>query len=99
MTLDGFLYLQQVFIERGKTETPWRVLRHFGYDNALRIKSEYIDRLCGAHVQCTAEHHYELTDNGLRFLYNMFKQFDRDQVWIVVGRSRLVSYVCPGWRS
>ncbi|CEP03313.1 Mitochondrial Rho GTPase [Plasmodiophora brassicae] len=79
VTLDGFLYLQQVFIERGKTETPWRVLRHFGYDNALRIKSEYIDRLCGAHVQCTAEHHYELTDNGLRFLYNMFKQFDRDQ--------------------
>lgn len=38
----GFMYLQCLFIQRGRNETTWAVLRKFGYDNELQMSKEYI---------------------------------------------------------
>lgn len=37
LTLAGFLFLNALFIERGKVETAWTVLRKFGYNNEVRL--------------------------------------------------------------
>lgn len=36
------MYLQCLFIQRGRNETTWAVLRKFGYDNELQMSKEYI---------------------------------------------------------
>jgi Ras family protein T1 len=39
LTLAGFLYLHALFIEHGRADTVWTVLRRFGYDGRLRLSS------------------------------------------------------------
>ena len=38
----GFLFLNQLFIQRGRCETTWKVLRKFGYSNSLTLRTEYL---------------------------------------------------------
>ncbi len=40
LTLPGFLFLHALFIERGRLETTWAVLRKFGYNNELQLSEE-----------------------------------------------------------
>ncbi len=40
LTLPGFLFLHALFIERGRLETTWAVLRKFGYNSELRLSDE-----------------------------------------------------------
>lgn len=38
----GFLFLHTLFIQRGRHETTWTVLRRFGYDDDLELTQEYL---------------------------------------------------------
>lgn len=38
LTVTGFLFLHALFIERGRIETTWTVLRRFGYGNELTLQ-------------------------------------------------------------
>ena len=38
----GFLFLHTLFIQRGRHETTWTVLRKFGYDDNLQLNQDYI---------------------------------------------------------
>lgn len=38
----GFLFLHTLFIQRGRHETTWTVLRTFGYDDNLQLTKEYL---------------------------------------------------------
>ena len=40
LTLPGFLFLHALFIERGRLETTWAVLRKYGYSNELALSDE-----------------------------------------------------------
>lgn len=42
LTLTGFFYLHALFIEKGRVETTWAVLRKFGYDNDLKLRDDYL---------------------------------------------------------
>lgn len=42
LTLIGFVCLHALFIERGRLETIWTVLRKFGYDNYLKLREELL---------------------------------------------------------
>ncbi|KPP79187.1 mitochondrial Rho GTPase 1-A-like, partial [Scleropages formosus] len=42
LTLKGFLFLHTLFIQRGRHETTWTVLRRFGYDDDLELTQEYL---------------------------------------------------------
>jgi hypothetical protein len=44
-TLPGFLFLNALFIERGRMETTWAVLRQFGYNDQLRISDTILDEM------------------------------------------------------
>ena len=37
LTLTGFLFLHALFIEKGRLETTWTVLRKFGYNNDIKL--------------------------------------------------------------
>ncbi|GCB64297.1 hypothetical protein scyTo_0014751 [Scyliorhinus torazame] len=42
LTLSGFLFLNMLFIQRGRHETTWTVLRKFGYDDTLELTDDYL---------------------------------------------------------
>jgi Ras family protein T1 len=42
LTEVGFLYLHTNFIQRGRLETTWTVLRKFGYAEDLRLTEAFL---------------------------------------------------------
>lgn len=42
LTLAGFLFLNALFIENGRLEMVWRILRKFGYDNDVKLRDDLI---------------------------------------------------------
>ncbi|CAK9828451.1 Mitochondrial Rho GTPase [Anthophora retusa] len=75
VTMKGFMYLQCLFIQRGRNETTWAVLRKFGYDNELQMSKEYIYPPLKVPAGCTSE----LSHKGQEFLTLLFMQHDRDR--------------------
>lgn len=46
LTEAGFLYLHTIFIQRGRLETTWTVLRKFGYAEDLRLTESFLSPKC-----------------------------------------------------
>jgi mitochondrial Rho GTPase 1 len=46
LTEAGFLYLHTIFIQRGRLETTWTVLRKFGYGEDLRLTEAFLYPKC-----------------------------------------------------
>lgn len=42
LTQTGFLYLHALFIERGRIETTWNVLRRFGYNDEIKLRDDHL---------------------------------------------------------
>lgn len=42
LTEAGFLYLHTIFIQRGRLETTWTVMRKFGYAEDLRLTESFL---------------------------------------------------------
>lgn len=40
LTLTGFLFLHALFIEKGRLETTWTVLRKFGYNDDIKLADD-----------------------------------------------------------
>ncbi|XP_070581057.1 mitochondrial Rho GTPase 1-A-like isoform X2 [Ptychodera flava] len=75
LTQIGFLFLHTLFIQRGRHETTWTVLRKFGYDDNLELTAEYLyPRLMLGNGSST-----ELSHLGYQFLTMIFEKYDRDK--------------------
>lgn len=74
MTSAGFLALNKMFIEKGRHETTWGILRRFHYTDSLSLEDKFLcprlDVAPGASV--------ELSPEGYRFLVELFILFDKD---------------------
>uniref|UniRef100_A0A671SXW9 Ras homolog family member T1a n=1 Tax=Sinocyclocheilus anshuiensis TaxID=1608454 RepID=A0A671SXW9_9TELE len=75
LTLKGFLFLHTLFIQRGRHETTWTVLRRFGYDDDLELTQEYLFPLLKIPPDCTTE----LNHNAYLFLQSVFDKHDNDR--------------------
>ncbi|KAK1805173.1 hypothetical protein P4O66_019521 [Electrophorus voltai] len=75
LTLKGFLFLHTLFIQRGRHETTWTVLRRFGYDDDLELTQEYLFPLLKIPPECTTE----LNHNAYLFLQSVFDKHDKDR--------------------
>lgn len=42
ITLRGFFYLHEAFMQRGRQETAWTSLKAFGYDSSLQLAQNYL---------------------------------------------------------
>ncbi|PWA77846.1 mitochondrial Rho GTPase [Artemisia annua] len=75
LTLKGFLYLHAVFIEKGRLETTWTVLREFGYNDELELQKENLPALS----ERAPNQSVELTTAALDFLKGIFSLFDSNK--------------------
>ncbi|XP_071057642.1 mitochondrial Rho GTPase isoform X2 [Onthophagus taurus] len=75
VTLKGFLYLHSLFIQRGKNETTWTVMRKFGYNDHLNMSRDYLSPVLKVPSGSTTE----LSHKGQQFLTHMFERFDKDR--------------------
>ncbi|KAM7272754.1 hypothetical protein ACFE04_027417 [Oxalis oulophora] len=74
LTLTGFLFLHALFIEKGRLETTWTVLRKFGYNNEIKLSSELIP----SSFKRTPDQTVELTNEAIEFLKGIYELFDGD---------------------
>ncbi|KAL6139241.1 hypothetical protein ACLB2K_064518 [Fragaria x ananassa] len=74
LTLTGFLFLHALFIEKGRLETTWTVLRKFGYNNDIRLSEELIPNI----PKRTSDQSVELTNEAIDFLSATFNLYDDD---------------------
>lgn len=75
LTLNGFLFLNTLFIQRGRHETTWTILRRFGYDDALELTEDYLCPQIRVPHDCSTE----LNHFGYQFLQRMFEKHDKDR--------------------
>ncbi|CAH2073803.1 unnamed protein product, partial [Iphiclides podalirius] len=75
ITMKGFIFLHCLFIQRGRNETTWTVLRKFGYDESLELSHSYLYANIKVPVGCTTELSYK----GQQFLTQLFEKYDRDK--------------------
>lgn len=75
VTLRGFIYLHCLFIQRGRNETTWAVLRKFGYNESLELCPEYLR----PNIKVPPGSSTELSHRGQQFLAQIFERSDRDR--------------------
>ncbi|KAI0036512.1 EF hand associated-domain-containing protein [Vararia minispora EC-137] len=75
ITEAGFLYLHTRFIQRGRLETTWTVLRKFGYGEDLRLTEAFLYPKFDVPPDCSVE----LSPLGYKFLTDIFEVYDKDQ--------------------
>ncbi|KAL3654240.1 Mitochondrial Rho GTPase 1 [Castilleja foliolosa] len=74
LTLTGFLFLHALFIEKGRLETTWTVLRKFGYNNEIRLRDDQLP----PPVKRYPDQSVELTNEAVEFLQKIFITYDVD---------------------
>ncbi|ESO89176.1 hypothetical protein LOTGIDRAFT_210168 [Lottia gigantea] len=74
ISLKGFLFLHTLFIQKGRHETTWTVLRKFGYDEHLALAKDFV----APKIQIGNGSTTELSNNGLEFLSTLFEKYDED---------------------
>ncbi|KAD3336603.1 hypothetical protein E3N88_32122 [Mikania micrantha] len=72
LTLTGFLFLHALFIEKGRLETTWTVLRKFGYNDDIELRKENLP----VPSKKAPDQSIELTSEALDFLMGIFSLFD-----------------------
>ncbi len=75
LTMAGFLYLHTLFIQRGRLETTWTVLRTFGYGADLSLEDSFVKPAFPVPPECSVE----LSPNGYQFLTDIFEVHDKDR--------------------
>jgi len=73
LTVSGFLFLHALFMERGRYETTWTVLRKFGYTNELTLSDEILDAVPFDHAP---DQILQLSDKAVEFLKDWFLSLD-----------------------
>ncbi|KAJ1967482.1 ERMES complex Ca(2+)-binding regulatory GTPase gem1 [Dimargaris xerosporica] len=74
LTEAGFLYLHTLFIQRGRLETTWMVLRKFGYGNDLSLRPDFLLPPFDVPSDCCVE----LSAQGYQFFTTLFHAHDKD---------------------
>ncbi|XP_040491552.1 mitochondrial Rho GTPase 2 isoform X5 [Ursus maritimus] len=74
LTLDGFLFLNTLFIQRGRHETTWTILRRFGYGDTLELTPDYLVPPLHVPPGCSTE----LNHLGYQFVQRVFEKHDQD---------------------
>ncbi|XP_047389231.1 mitochondrial Rho GTPase 2 isoform X6 [Sciurus carolinensis] len=74
LTLDGFLFLNTLFIQRGRHETTWTILRRFGYSDSLELTADYLCPKLHVPPGCSTE----LNHRGYQFVQQVFEKHDQD---------------------
>ncbi|XP_065199463.1 mitochondrial Rho GTPase isoform X2 [Planococcus citri] len=92
ITLAGFLFLHNLFMQRGRSQTTWAVLRRFGYQENLDISKEYLYPKLTVPNGCSVE----LSHKGYQFLSSLFERYDKDKDGALCPKEvEAIFSVCP----
>ncbi|OLY83475.1 Mitochondrial Rho GTPase 1 [Smittium mucronatum] len=75
LNLNGFLQLHKLFIQQGRAETTWSVLRKYGYGHDLSLSEDIIY----PEIEVDPSRCVELSADGFEFITELFRRFDRDK--------------------
>ncbi|KAL1933375.1 hypothetical protein VTP01DRAFT_7465 [Rhizomucor pusillus] len=75
LTEVGFAFLHSLFIQRGRLETTWTVLRKFGYGDDLSLREDFLLPPFEVPQECSVE----LSPHGYQFFAELFQVFDQDK--------------------
>jgi len=75
LTFQGFLFLNSLFIQRGRHETTWAILRRFGYTDEMELPPTYLR----PYLLVPRGSSTELTHVGTQFLVRLFDAHDKDR--------------------
>lgn len=75
LTEVGFLLLHTTFIQKGRPETTWAVLRKFGYGEDLLLTEAFLYPRFDVPSDCSVE----LSPLGYQFFTDVFEVFDKDR--------------------
>ncbi|CAJ0574624.1 unnamed protein product, partial [Mesorhabditis spiculigera] len=75
ISLNGFMQLHLLFIERGRHETTWLVLKKFGYGRNLHLADDYLYPKITVPIGCSTE----LSPEGVQFVSALFEKFDENK--------------------
>lgn len=75
LTESGFIFLHSLFIQRGRLETTWTVLRKFGYGDDLSLREDFLLPSLEIPFECSVE----LSPLGYQFFAELFQTFDKDK--------------------
>ncbi|MED6210465.1 hypothetical protein PIB30_064371 [Stylosanthes scabra] len=75
LTFPGFVYIHNMFLKKGSTETFWIVLRKFGYDNDLKLRDDFLP----VPPKKAPDQSVELTSEAIEFLNGTFRLLDTDK--------------------
>ncbi|KAA0195718.1 Mitochondrial Rho GTPase [Fasciolopsis buskii] len=84
ITQKGFLFLHLIFVQKGRHETTWTVLRQFGYDNQIRLSSEFLYPRFSVPTGCSTE----ISTLGIQFLHTLFNKYD-----LLISHFSSLSYI------
>lgn len=73
LSSEGFLYLHTLFVQKGRLETTWIVLRKFGYDDNMRLSVD-----ASMKIERSDDQSVELSVKGRQFLAKAFAAADKD---------------------
>lgn len=71
---DGFIILNKMYVERGRHETIWGILRAFGYTDSLSLDDKFLFPKLEVHPDSSVE----LSPTGYKFMVDLFVKFDKD---------------------
>lgn len=71
---EGFVQLNRMFVEKGRHETLWMILRKFQYADSLGLKDGFLHPRFDVPQSSSAE----LSPAGYRFFVDLFLLFDKD---------------------
>ena len=77
LTLTGFLYLHALFIEHGRADTVWAVLKNFGYNAELRLSFSALGGAVASGVPLASrppDASVELSERAASFVDAMFSR-------------------------
>ncbi|KAI1002089.1 Mitochondrial Rho GTPase 1 [Podosphaera aphanis] len=72
--INGFIYLNKIYAEKGRHETIWTILRKFHYTDSLSLKDCFLHPKFDIPEYSSAE----LSPIGYRFFVDLFLLFDKD---------------------
>ncbi|KAL4395307.1 hypothetical protein HN51_023246 [Arachis hypogaea] len=75
LTFPGFIYIHNMYLKKGSTETFWTVLRKFGYDNNLKLRDDCLP----VPSKKAPDQSVELTSEAIEFLNGTFRLLDTDK--------------------
>eukprot|EP00049_Salpingoeca_infusionum_P028033 m.35795 g.35795 ORF g.35795 m.35795 type:complete len:629 (-) comp9923_c0_seq1:153-2039(-) len=90
-TREGFFFLQELFILKGRLETTWRVLRTFGYDDNLELFEDYIHPPLDMGRDCTTE----ISADGEGFLLSLYDKFAEADGTLTPDNLTRMFEICP----